>query len=116
MVRLASINHLGKQKLAAQLPDDGGYCDLSSICSDARAFLAAGPEAIDEAKKLRASCTPDSPLYVASQECRLLAPLDGSLVGKFLCIGMNYVDHCTEQNVPIPTEPLVFSKFGSTLR
>jgi len=115
MVRLASILHLGKQKLAAQLPDNGGYCDLSSISSDARAFLAAGPEAIAQANTLVASCTSDSPLYVASEECRLLAPLDGSLVGKFLCIGMNYVDHCTEQNVPIPEEPLVFSKFGSCI-
>ena len=28
---------------------------------------------------------------------------------------MNYVDHCTEQNVPVPTVPLVFSKFGSCI-
>ena len=26
---------------------------------------------------------------------------------------MNYVDHCVEQNVPVPSVPLVFSKFGS---
>lgn len=28
---------------------------------------------------------------------------------------MNYVDHCTEQNLPVPTEPLVFSKFASSI-
>ena len=28
---------------------------------------------------------------------------------------MNYVDHCTEQNVPVPSVPLVFSKFGSCI-
>lgn len=28
---------------------------------------------------------------------------------------MNYVDHCTEQNVPIPKEPVVFSKFASSI-
>lgn len=28
---------------------------------------------------------------------------------------MNYVDHCTEQNAPIPTVPLVFNKFGSSI-
>ena len=27
---------------------------------------------------------------------------------KVLCVGMNYVDHCLEQNVPIPKEPLIF--------
>ena len=29
---------------------------------------------------------------------------------KIVCIGMNYVDHCTEQNFPIPTEPVIFNK------
>ena len=47
---------------------------------------------------------------------RVLSPLDGKTeVGKFVCIGMNYVDHCTEQDVPVPTVPLVFSKFGSCI-
>jgi len=34
---------------------------------------------------------------------------------KIICIGMNYVDHCTEQNYPIPTEPIIFSKFNSSI-
>lgn len=34
---------------------------------------------------------------------------------KLMCIGMNYVDHCTEQNVPVPVEPVVFSKFNSSI-
>ena len=34
---------------------------------------------------------------------------------KILCVGMNYVDHCTEQNIPVPTEPIIFSKFGSAI-
>lgn len=28
---------------------------------------------------------------------------------------MNYVDHCLEQDFPIPTEPVVFSKFASAI-
>ena len=28
---------------------------------------------------------------------------------------MNYVDHCEEQNKPIPQEPLVFNKFPSCI-
>ena len=28
---------------------------------------------------------------------------------------MNYHDHCTEQNFPIPTEPVLFSKFASSI-
>ena len=34
---------------------------------------------------------------------------------KLLCIGMNYVDHCTEQNIPVPKEPILFSKFNSAI-
>lgn len=28
---------------------------------------------------------------------------------------MNYADHCKEQNVPVPKEPIIFSKFGSSI-
>lgn len=28
---------------------------------------------------------------------------------------MNYFDHCTEQNLPVPTEPVVFNKFPSSI-
>ena len=125
MVRLASIEYKGQVKLAAELIQEGGnddgqgssYCDLSSIATDARSFLEAGPEAVEKAKLLISSTeSDDSPAKkISSKECKLLAPLDGSLVGKFLCIGMNYVDHCTEQGLPIPEEPLVFSKFGSSI-
>jgi 2-keto-4-pentenoate hydratase/2-oxohepta-3-ene-1,7-dioic acid hydratase in catechol pathway len=126
MVRLASIEYKGKVLLAAQLRSDGGdgccYCDLSSIASDARSFLQGGAEALEQAQVLIASSsrsttttTTTTPRRIRADECRLLAPIDGSLVGKFLCVGMNYVDHCTEQNIAIPTEPLIFSKFGSSI-
>jgi acylpyruvate hydrolase len=36
--------------------------------------------------------------------------------GKILCIGMNYKDHCLEQNKEIPKTPLVFNKFATSLR
>ena len=28
---------------------------------------------------------------------------------------MNYADHCLEQNIPPPKEPVVFSKFSSAI-
>ena len=28
---------------------------------------------------------------------------------------MNYADHCLEQNMPPPKEPVVFSKFSSSI-
>lgn len=32
-----------------------------------------------------------------------------------ICIGMNYVDHCLEQNAPIPVEPTMFNKFPTSI-
>jgi len=46
-------------------------------------------------------------------ECNLKAPISNP--EKILCVGMNYVDHCTEQNIPVPTEPIIFNKFGSAI-
>ena len=34
---------------------------------------------------------------------------------KIICVGMNYYDHCEEQNFPIPTEPVIFNKFASAI-
>lgn len=46
-------------------------------------------------------------------EVKLKAPIHNP--GKIICIGMNYVDHCLEQNVPTPTEPILFSKFNNAI-
>ncbi|WP_184719864.1 fumarylacetoacetate hydrolase family protein [Caulobacter sp.] len=36
-------------------------------------------------------------------------------IGKFLCIGLNYADHAAESGLPIPEEPVLFSKFTSAI-
>eukprot|EP00565_Helicotheca_tamesis_P005909 CAMPEP_0185731366 /NCGR_PEP_ID=MMETSP1171-20130828/12727_1 /TAXON_ID=374046 /ORGANISM="Helicotheca tamensis, Strain CCMP826" /LENGTH=539 /DNA_ID=CAMNT_0028400623 /DNA_START=99 /DNA_END=1718 /DNA_ORIENTATION=+ len=80
-------------------------------------FLALPPTTrTQEAEDLISSCKSiDSPFYVSPKDCKVLSPLNPSMVGKFICIGMNYVDHCTEQNFPIPEEPIIFSKFPSSI-
>ncbi|HUF07468.1 MAG TPA: fumarylacetoacetate hydrolase family protein [Candidatus Binatia bacterium] len=35
--------------------------------------------------------------------------------GKIICIGLNYHDHCREQNVRPPTYPMMFSKFANAV-
>jgi len=32
-----------------------------------------------------------------------------------MIVGMNYVDHCLEQNLPVPKEPVVFCKFANAI-
>jgi 2-keto-4-pentenoate hydratase/2-oxohepta-3-ene-1,7-dioic acid hydratase in catechol pathway len=116
MVCLARIHHLGQTILAAKL-EDGHYCDLSSIAPDAPGFFQLSSETRKQADEMirKASTNPRDDRRILSRYCKLLAPLNGMHVNKFLGIGMNYVDHCTEQNVPIPKEPMVFSKFGSCI-
>jgi 2-keto-4-pentenoate hydratase/2-oxohepta-3-ene-1,7-dioic acid hydratase in catechol pathway len=41
------------------------------------------------------------------------APVKG--IGKFIAIGLNYSDHAAESNMPIPKEPVVFTKAISCL-
>ncbi len=35
--------------------------------------------------------------------------------GKIICVGLNYADHCREQDVPFPERPLLFTKFTSAV-
>lgn len=35
--------------------------------------------------------------------------------GKILCVGLNYADHAAEANLDLPTEPLCFAKWPTTL-
>ena len=56
-----------------------------------------------------------------------LASADGELIeratirapiarpGKIICVGLNYHDHCREQNVEPPTYPMLFSKFANAV-
>ena len=34
---------------------------------------------------------------------------------KIIAVGLNYIDHCKEANLPVPTEPVLFSKFPSSI-
>ena len=44
---------------------------------------------------------------------KLLAPVPDPR--KIVCIGLNYRDHAAESGVPVPTEPILFSKYPTTL-
>ena len=47
------------------------------------------------------------------ESATLLAPIPDP--GKIICLGLNYRDHAAESNVPVPNEPVLFSKFASAL-
>jgi len=34
---------------------------------------------------------------------------------KIIAVGLNYIDHCKEAGLPVPTEPVLFSKFTTSI-
>jgi len=89
------------------LDADGAIRDLSGICSD---FTDAGVS-IDALNKIRALDPKALPLAPAGAR---LGPVIGR-VNNFIAVGLNYVDHAHESNLPIPKEPILFNKAPSTL-
>jgi 2-keto-4-pentenoate hydratase/2-oxohepta-3-ene-1,7-dioic acid hydratase in catechol pathway len=81
--------------------------DLSGVVAD-----IGGETLSDEGlAKLRALDLESLPL--APEGVRYGACVAG--VSKFLCIGLNYADHAAESGLPIPEEPVLFSKFTSAI-
>ena len=85
----------------ALLHTDGTVRDLSGVIVDitAQTLTPAGLAAL---AKLDANSLP-----VVAQ-ARHAVPWSG--MGKFVAIGLNYADHAAEANLPVPKEPVVFSK------
>lgn len=50
---------------------------------------------------------------IGADDVALLNPI--SRPGKIVCIGLNYLDHCRETNIPPPERPLIFCKFVTSL-
>lgn len=65
--------------------------------------------ALEKVKRLQASKSATVPLSAVT----LKAPIHGG--DKVLCVGLNYKDHCEEQNFPPPEIPFIFNKFPSTI-
>lgn len=92
---------------------DGSVADVTqtdaSIPRDMKSVLEGGEAVLAKIKAAVAS----GQHVVPQAEAALKAPIHNP--EKILCVGMNYVDHCTEQNLPVPKEPIIFSKFSSCI-
>jgi len=74
------------------------------------AALQAGPEKLIDAAK---RCLESSHTQIPVKDVQMLPPISNP--DKVVCIGLNYRDHAAEVGKDIPSEPLVFSKFSSTI-
>ncbi|NOZ49234.1 MAG: fumarylacetoacetate hydrolase family protein [Chloroflexi bacterium] len=73
--------------------------------SDLKHTAAAGMVAVEQAAAAA------QPLPLAN--VRLLAPIRQP--GKIIAIGLNYMDHCREQNLTPPQRPTIFAKFPTAV-
>lgn len=81
----------------------------SSIPSDMRSFLEAGDSARSAAETVVNSKDPS----FSADSVQILAPISNP--EKVICIGLNYADHAAESGMDIPSEPIVFSKYASSI-
>ena len=101
-MKLSRIGVIGKEKPAI-IDNEGNYRDVSTIVKD------FDPTTLnfDTIKKI--SETDVNSLSVFPKDSRIGACVKDP--SKFIGIGLNFKDHALEQNLPIPKEPIIFSKF-----
>lgn len=105
-MKLLRFGTAGQERPGA-LDTQGRVRDLSGVVAD-----IDGATLSDEAlAKLRAVDLDTLPLAPADIR---YGPCVGK-VGKFLCIGLNYADHAAESGLPIPEEPVLFTKATSAI-
>ena len=105
-MKLLRLGESGKEK-PALIDKEENFRDLSSIIKDLDP-TTLNFETINKIKALDTSTLPklDSNLRIGA--CV-------SKPSKFIGIGLNFKDHAEEQNLPIPKEPIIFSKFTSCI-
>lgn len=87
----------GRRRLVAEV--DGQLRRVEGF-ADVGELLAAGASAATGEPLDRSRLTIRSPL---------------ARPGKIICIGLNYRDHCREQNIEPPRYPMLFAKFGNAV-
>jgi 2-keto-4-pentenoate hydratase/2-oxohepta-3-ene-1,7-dioic acid hydratase in catechol pathway len=100
-MKLLRYGAKGKEK-PGLLDKDGRIRDLSGVIADINGDTIA-PKSLARLSKIK----PES-LPLAKGNLRIGACVANSQ--KFIAIGLNYSDHAAESNLPVPPEPVVFTK------
>jgi 2,4-diketo-3-deoxy-L-fuconate hydrolase len=96
-----------RQEKPGLLDQEGTLRDLSGHVTDITAETIK-PAVLAELASLSVTSLP-----TVQGRPRLGVPVKG--IGKFIAIGLNYSDHAAESNMPIPSEPILFTKAISCL-
>ncbi len=105
-MKLVRYGRPGREK-PGLIDADGKLRDLSGIIDD-----ITPAQLSDKALAKLARIKPAS-LPAVRGKPRFGVPVNG--VGKSLAIGLNYSDHAAESNMPIPKEPILFTKAITSL-
>ena len=109
-MRLATISTPHGPRAAALI--NNAYVDLhatdAALPPSVRQLLDAN--LLDRAQK--AGQSPHA-VQVAANTVTLLAPIPDPQ--KIVCLGLNYRDHAAESGSPIPKDPILFSKYPTSL-
>ena len=105
-MKLLRLGNIGSEK-PALIDSQNNFRDLSSVIDD------LNPETLnfdifEKIKKININDLPKLDPKVRIGACV-------SKPSKFIGIGLNFKDHAEEQNLPIPKEPIIFSKFTSCI-
>jgi 2,4-diketo-3-deoxy-L-fuconate hydrolase len=106
-MKLVRYGNPGKEKPGI-IDAEGKLRDLSGVIKD------IGPEQLSDAALARLRKAKVATLPLVRGKPRMGCPVSG--IGKFIAIGLNYSDHAAESGMPIPKEPVVFTKAISCIQ
>ncbi|MDL9999628.1 fumarylacetoacetate hydrolase family protein [Variovorax sp. J22P240] len=106
-MKLVRYGNPGKEK-PGLVDDNGQLRDLSAVVKD------IGPDQLGDAALAKLRKLKVDKLPLVRGKPRYGCPVAG--VGKFIAIGLNYADHAAESGMPIPKEPVVFTKAISCIQ
>jgi len=105
-MKLSRVGNNGNEK-PVLIDNEENYRDLSSLVEDLDP-TTLNFQTLDKIKK-----TDINNLPILDKKQRIGACVSNP--AKFIGIGLNFKDHAIEQNLPIPKEPIIFSKFTSCI-
>jgi 2,4-didehydro-3-deoxy-L-rhamnonate hydrolase len=106
-MKLVRYGNPGKEK-PGLIDSEGKLRDLSAVVKD------IGPDQLSDAVLAKLLKLKTDKLPLVRGKPRMGCPVKG--VGKFIAIGLNYSDHAAESGMPIPKEPVVFTKAISCIQ
>jgi ureidoglycolate lyase len=106
-MKLCRYGEPGREK-PGMVDASGAIRDLSGVIADITGAT------LDDATLAKLRALDPASLPKVDGTPRYGPPVAGS--GKFIAIGLNYSDHAKESNLPVPTEPVVFSKATSCIQ